>query len=130
MALTKDGGRQWPLVAKLSFSQPDFGASGVAEDAIDLPAGASVISCSITTTVVFDGTADTFDVTGAGITLAAADAQALGTVEASAIDSTALTAQTAVQLEWTSGGGTPTEGSAFLLVEYVMDGKADNVQPV
>lgn len=130
MSITKQGGRQWPLVAKLAFALADHGASGVAEDAIDLPAGASVIAASITIEEVYDSTtSDLFDVTGAGITLAGANGQALGTTDASAIDSTALVVNTAIQIEWTSGGGVPTTGIGFLIVEYIMDGKANEVVP-
>ena len=130
MAITKEGGRQWPLVAKMAFAIGDFGASGVAEDAIDLPAGASVISASITIDVAFDSvTSDSLDVAGAGITLAGTDGQALGTTEASAIDSTALTVNTPVTLEWTQVGGAGTAGTGFLLVKYIQDGKANEVVP-
>ena len=131
MAITKEGGRQWPVVAKLPFAIGDFIASGGVEEAIDLPAGASVISASITIDVVFDSTTtDTLEVTGAGITLAGTDGQALGTTEASAIDSTALTVNTPVSLEWTQTGGAGTAGTGFLLVKYVQDGKANEVVPV
>ncbi len=131
MSIQKQGGRQWPLVAKMAFGYADHGVSGTPEDAVDVPAGASVIRASVTITEAYDsGTSDVLDVAGAGVTLAAVDATALGTTEASAIDSTALTAKGAVSLEWTGAGAPPAQGAGFLLIEYVQEGKADNVQPV
>ena len=132
MAITKQGGRQWPLVAKLSFGFADFaGQSGVALDAVDLPAGASVIAASLTITEVFNsGTSDAIDIAGAGTSLAATNAQALGTTADTSLDSTALAVNTAVTLEWTGVGAVPTTGAGFALIEYIQDGKANEVVPV
>jgi len=132
MAITKQGGRQWPLIAKLPFGFADHTTSGVAEDAIDLPAGASVIGASITITEIYNSaTTDLLELAGAGITVGGADnGSTLGTYEASALDMTALAVNTAVTLEWTGAGAAPTTGAGFALVEYIMDGKANEVVPV
>ncbi len=132
MAITKEGGRQWPLVAKLSFGFADFtGSSGVALDAIDIPAGGSVTACRLTITEVFNSaTSDIIDVAGAGTSLAATDVTALGTTADTSINSTAMTAVTAVTLEWTGSGAVPSTGAGFLLIEYIIDDKANEVQPV
>lgn len=131
MAITKNPGRQWALVAKVAFGFADFLAdSGVALDAVDLPVGASVTGASLTIDEVFDsGTSDAFDVAGAGVSLAATDGQALGTTVDTSLDSTALAVQTAVTLEWTGVGAPPTQGSGFLLIDYIMDGRANEVVP-
>ena len=131
MAITKNGGRQWPLVAKVDFGFADFaGQSGVALSAIDIPADASVTAARLTITEVFNSaTSDAIDVAGAGISLAAVNAQALGSTADTSIDSTASTAVTAVTLEWTGVGAVPTTGAGHLIVEYIQDGKANEVQP-
>jgi len=133
MAITKDGGRQYPLVAKLSFGFADFaGSSGVALPAIDLPAGASVLEATLTVTTIFNSaTTDLLEMAGAGITLGAADnGSSLGTKTTTALDSTALTAAATVTIEWTGVGAVPTTGAGFAMVKYIMDGKANEVQPV
>ena len=132
MAITKNPGRQWALVAKVPFGFADFaGNSGVALEAVDLPVGASLTSASLTITEVFDSaTSDAIDIAGAGASLAATDAQVLGTTEDTSIDSTALAVQTAVTLEWTGVGAVPTTGAGFALIGYVIDGRANEVQPV
>jgi hypothetical protein len=132
MAITKQGGRQWPLVAKVSFGFADHSASGAADECIDLPAGASVIGASITITEVYNSaTSDLLELAGAGITVGGADnGSTLGTYEASSLDMTALTVNTAVTLEWTGSGAAPTTGAGFALVEYIQDGKANEVVPV
>lgn len=131
MAITKNPGRQWALVAKVAFGFADFLAdSGVALPAVDLPVGASVTGASLTIDEVFDsGTSDTFDIAGAGTSLVGTDGQVLGTTVDTSLDSTALAVQTPVTLEWTGVGGAPTQGSGFLLIEYVQDGRANEVVP-
>lgn len=132
MAITKQGGRQWSLHAKLPFNFADLaGESGNALGAVDLPGGASVIAASMTIDEVFNSaTSDTLAVSGAGITLGGVDGTALGTSNASALDETTLTALTEVTLQWTGVGAVPTTGNGFVHIEYIQDGKADAVQPV
>ena len=132
MAITKNPGRQWPLVAKVSFGFADFaGQSGVALAAIDLPAGASVLDASITITEVFNSaTSDLLEMAGSGITVGGADnGSTLGTYVTSTLDSTALAVATSVTIEWTGSGAVPTTGAGFGMVEYIMDGKANEVVP-
>ena len=130
MAITKDGGRQWPLVAKVNFGFADL-TDETAEEAVDLPAGAVVISASLTVTEVFNSaTSDTIALSGGGVTLGATSVTSLGTTAATGIDSTALTAKDTVDVTWNGTGTAPTTGAGFVLVEYLMDGKANEVQPV
>lgn len=131
MAITKKPGRQWPLVAKVPFAFADFGASGVAEPALDLPAGASVIAASLTITTVFDSvTSDAIDLAGGGVTLSAVDGQVLGSTADTTIDSTALTVLTTLTIEWTGVGGSTANGAGFALVEYIINDRSTEVQPV
>ena len=131
MAITKEGGRQWTLLAKVNIGFADVADdSGVALEAVDLPAGAIPLRASLTVTEVFDSaTSDTLAVSGGGLTLGATDLQALGTTPV-VVDSTPITALTAVSATWTGAGAAATQGAAFLTVEYARDGKANEVQPV
>jgi len=132
MAITKNPGRQWPLVAKVSFGFADFvGQSGVPLAAIDLPVGASVLDASITITEVFNSaTTDLLEMAGSGITVGGADnGSSLGTYVTSTLNSTAVAVATTVTIEWTGVGAIPTTGAGFGMVEYIMDGKANEVVP-
>ena len=63
MSITKDIGRQYPLVARVDFTYASFGASGVAEEAIDLPVGAVVTGGALVITTAFNSaTTDAIEV--------------------------------------------------------------------
>lgn len=131
MAITKNSGRQWALVAKVAFTSADFlGESGVALPAVTLPVGASLTSVSLTITEAFDsGTSDTIAIDGGGASLAATDATALGTTQDTSLDSTAVAVKTDVTLTWTGVGAAPAAGAGFALVGYIQDGRANEVVP-
>jgi len=132
MAITKDAGRQWPLVAKVPFTYADFDTSGVAVAALDLPGNATVIGGELVVETVFNsGTSDALDVgDGASATRYA------GAVDGQAAARTALTltgykhtVPDTVDIEWTGAGTAPTQGAGYLLVMYTVDDKANEVQP-
>ena len=116
----------------MAFGFADFaGQSGVPLAAIDVPAGASVIQGSITITEIFNSaTTDQIQLAGAGITVGGADnGSTLGSDASLTLDSTAMAVLTTLTLEWTGVGAVPTTGAGFALVEYIMDGKANEVVP-
>ena len=131
MAITKNPGRQWALVAKVAFGFADFaGESGNPLAAVALPVGASLIGASLTITEAFNsGTSDVIDIAGAGASLAGTDVTSLGTTQDTSIDSTAVAVKTDVTLEWTGVGAVPTTGAGFALIEYIQDGRANEVVP-
>jgi len=135
MAITKNADRQYPLVAKVSFTYADFtGSTGVGLTALDMPGSARIIGGALNITTVFDSaTSDTIDV-GDGTTaaryLAALDVTALGrTVLVPDQLDNDTSGTSAVFLEWTGVGAVPSAGAGFLEVEYVMSDRANEVQP-
>jgi hypothetical protein len=54
MAITKDSGRQWPLVAMVDFALADV-VAGTATAAVELPQGAIVLSADLYVTEAFNG---------------------------------------------------------------------------
>lgn len=132
MAITKVSDRQYPLVAKVAFTQADL-PTGVAVAAIDLPGGARVIGGQIAVTVAGDSvTSDTLTV-GDGTT---GDRYATG-VNGKATGVTALTPDEAANAAgkgavYITNTAVGTEGTAmvgFLEVHYVIEGRGNEVQP-
>ena len=134
MSITKNSGRQWPIVAEVDFAFGDFGASGVIEAALDLPGNAVIIMGEIVIDTVFNsGTSDTLTVGDVGGT----ENRYASGVNGQAAALTALTrngvrntAPTAVGIKWTGVGAAPTQGAGRLLVAYSREGRALVVQPV
>jgi len=133
MAIVKNPDRQYPLRAKVAFVSADI-ATGVAAAAIDLPGGARVTGGLIAITTVGDSvTSDTLTV-GDGTTAnryaSGVNGQALG-ITALSLDQLAhATGKGVVYITNTAAG---TEGTAmvgFLEVEYVIEGRGNESQPV
>ncbi len=131
MAITKDTGRQYPLVAQADFLLGDL-TSAAAVGAIDLPQGATIIAGELVIGTVFNSTSSDAIVIGDSGT---AD-RYLGNGNGQALGRTALvptgytyTSPTTIHVKWTSGGGTPTTGAGTLRVTYTLDGRAHEVQP-
>lgn len=133
MAITKNPDRQWPLRAKVTFIQADL-ATGVAAAAIDLPGGARVVGGQIAIVTAGDSvTTDTITV-GDGTT---ANRYASG-VNGKAPGVTALTIDelahaTGMGVVYITNTAAGTEGTAmvgFLEVEYVIEGRGNESQPV
>lgn len=123
-------GRQYPLVALQHFTYEDLG--GVAVAALDLPGGAIVIGGELVITEAFNSaTSDAIDV-GDGADpdryAAAVDAQALGRT-ALTLTGYKYALPDTVDIGLTSVGGPPTAGGGYLMVEYIMDGRSQEVQP-
>ena len=129
MPIDKDFNRQYELSAHVPFTYDDF-ESGVAQEAVKLPAGAIVTGGELVITTAFNAaTSDTLTV-GDGNT---ADLYATG-VEGQAAARTALTltgyAYTegdTVDVTLTSVG-TPTQGAGYLVVKYIKPGRGQEVQ--
>lgn len=130
MPITKDGGRQWPLVGEASFAIGDL-TDGAAVEAVDVPYGAVILGGNLVVTTAFDSvTTDTLTVTiGSTTLLAATNAQALGSTPFTA-GAAATTAGDTVDVQWDQTGGAGTAGAATVYVTYVIDGRATEVQPV
>lgn len=133
MAITKNPDRQYPLRAKVDFVQADL-ATGVAAAAIDLPGGARVIGGQIAIVTAGDSvTSDTITV-GDGTTAnryaSAVDGKATGRTALTPDELAHATGKGVVYITNTAVG---TEGTAmvgFLEVEYVIEGRGNESQPV
>ena len=130
--LTKDHGRQPVLSAKIPFTLSDL-TSGEITEAIDLPGGAYIVSGEVVITTAFDsGTSDAIEVGLLGV----ATDSLLGSTSIASTGITALVpfegalaAANAVTIEWTGAGTAATTGVGFLRLDYVIDGRATDVQP-
>lgn len=129
MPIAKNVNRQYPLVAKVEFDYTSFGASGVAEEAVDLPAGAKVTGGALVITTAFNSaTSDAIDVGDGDAANRYLSAQDVKT----AVGSFALTptekeytAKDTVDIEWTGVGAAPSQGAGYLLLEYIIDDRAN-----
>lgn len=130
MSITKNDGRQSPLVASVDVGFADF-VSGTLEAAVELPAGAVVLSGNFNVTEAFDsGTSDSITVGDAADEdryLTATDAQAVA-LTALVPTGLAVTGIDDVTVTLTSVGTAATAGAATLTVEYIVPGRAQATQ--
>ena len=125
-------GVQYPLVAIQPFELAEL-SDGAAVKSVNVPANARVIGGGVAITEAFDSTSsDAIDVGDDGdddrYSSTAVDGQALAWT-ALTITGYKYTAPNTIDLTWTSGGGTPTAGAGYLVVMYVVDGRANEVEP-
>ncbi len=128
----RNHGRQWALVAMQDFELSQL-EDGVAVAAVKLPYGARVVGGGVIISEVFNSTATDTLTIGDGLdpdryTATAVNARALGFT---ALDVTGHKYSTTdyVDIIWDSGGGTPGTGKGTLIVEYLVDGKANEIVP-
>ena len=122
-----DSGRQDVLVAVQAFDYSEL-VDATAVPAVNVPPGAIVVGGQLVITTVFNSaTSDTIAVgDGTNAYLAATDVTALG--------ATALggglpySVSDTVDLTWDGTGAVPTTGAGYLVLEYVIDGRACEVQ--
>lgn len=129
MAITKDTGRQWPLYASVDFAFGDIPTTATFYEAIDLPGSARVIGGYIEVTAVWDSTTNSVNVGDSGSATRYAtgvDLKALGVTELSAGGAVGALD---VGVTYTETGTAATTGAATLVVGYVLDGRANEVQP-
>lgn len=131
MAITKLAGRQEVVSTSpvtLSYDTLSSDAA-VAEGVVDLPANAIVVGGELIVDVVFNSTtSDVIDIGDGGnddrYTSSAIDLTALGRT-ALTLTGYKYTVADAIDVEWTAGStGTATTGSARLIIQYVVDGRA------
>lgn len=135
MAITKNANRQCVEVATADFVLADL-TSGAYAAAVDLPLGAIVVGGGVFVTTLFNsGTDDKFSIgdkvgsaTATADTYAAISADITATGRAAAIVPTGVktTDQTSVGIVWTATGTAASAGAGRLVVEYIIDGKAES----
>lgn len=128
-------GRQYPLVAYQEFTLAEL-TSGSNVPAIKLPAGSIVTGGMVVITTAFNsGTTDGLDIgDGTLATRYASVSDALNALSAGLY--TALvptgyqyTAVDTIDIKWTGAGTAATTGAGYLLVEYITEGRANEVVP-
>lgn len=116
-------GRQWALIALQEVLGTELEAA-IAIDAVKLPVDAIVVGGSLIITEAFDA-AVTLDLTGAGVTLSApADATIVGRTDL-VLDGSTNTTGAPVQV---TGSGVSVAGAAYVEVQYIRTGRANEVQ--
>lgn len=122
MAITVNAGRQEVISAVQKIDGATVGAAG-AQGGIQLPEGAIVLRGSVFIPTAFTGGADiTIAAAGGGLTIGATDAD-VGTTGVGTVDGSVVGAGGAT-VDITTGGTTPTGGLAYVVVEYVVAGRA------
>jgi len=123
MAIVKNPGRQEVICAVQKIDGATLGAAA-ANEAVDLPEGAIVVGGYLNVTEAFTGGADiTLAVSGGGVTLTATDADTGTSSNGLTVDGSVVGAGGDV-ISVTNAGTTPTGGTAYLVVEYVVEGRA------
>lgn len=127
MAITKNAGRQCPIVAHVDINYSDL-TSGTDAPAIELPGGAVLLSGSVAVLTPFNsGTSDVLDVGDGGSQnryLNDGNIHAAGLVALvpTGYQTTALSNLT---VRWVGAGAVPTAGKVRLTVEYFVVGRAE-----
>jgi hypothetical protein len=140
-AIQKDQNRQWPLSLEKTFNHDDdFGDDSAAQTAVvvelaRLPVGARVVGGEIVVEEAWDnGTTATVDIGD----VTDPDRYTASPVNLTALGRTALTldgfktteVERDVDLTPVFAGANGTQGRAYVRIEYVIENKANEVQPL
>lgn len=129
--LQKAVGRQYPLVARQEFTYSDLEA-GTTIEALGIPGNARVIGGELTVTEAFNsGTSDTLDVGDGDNTTRYASGVNLQSTGRTALtlDGHKYTTPDTADATYAQSGASPTAGAGFIEVMYVIDDRANEVQP-
>ena len=130
--ITKDSDRQYPLFAVVDIAYSDFGASGVAEKAVELPSDAIVVAGGgLAIDTAFDsGTSDTLTVGDEDTDNLYASGINGQTVGFNALTPTGkeLAGTKNVVVKWTGVGAAPSQGAGRLIVPYIRRGRGNENQ--
>ena len=140
-AIQKDQNRQWPLSLEKTFNfDDDFGDDSVAQTAVAvevarLPVGARVTAGEIVVEEAWDNgttaTVDIGDVTDPDrYTSSPVDLTALGRTALVLSGFKTTEVERDVDLDPVFAGSNGTQGKAYLRIEYVIEGKANETQPL
>jgi hypothetical protein len=123
MAINVNAGRQEVIAAVQEIDGATVGAAG-AQGGIQLPEGAIVLSGQLMVSEAFTGGVDiTIAVAGGGLTITASDADAAGASFDGTVDGSVVGAGGASAVI-TTAGTTPTGGKAYVVIQYVVAGRA------
>lgn len=134
MAITKDSGRQSPLVAKVDFAVADLDAGAVTAstvfEAVDLPANAIVCGGRLVITEVINGGGATTIAVSVGSDVLLADQDVKTAVGEWPLvpTGTKYTVSDTADLDLALATSAATTGAGYLEVQYYIDGRACEVQ--
>jgi hypothetical protein len=132
MAITKNTGRQWPLVAVVDIAYSDTPTTATLYEAADLPPTARVIGGALVVKTAWaTATTALFAVGDTGAADRYLTSQTLLAEGTFPFDfaSDDGSAPLDVGVTYTETGSAATAGAAQLIIEYVLDGKANETQP-
>jgi len=130
--MAKTTSRQYRLVASQPLLGDNSGGEGLVVGAnaslVSIPPGARVLDAYLAIDVVFDGTTPTIALssTNSSVTLSATSAAAVATTAAT-VDRDLLTTGDEITATLAIAGGSVTTGSGRLIVEYIVDGRANEL---
>jgi hypothetical protein len=131
MSITKNVARAEVKCGYVDINLADV-ATGVAADAIDMPANSVLLGGFTKTTEAWNSTStDVLSVGDAGSGaryLSSGNIRALDASVALVPTGYIYTTPTAVSVTWTSGGGTPTTGKVRVYSYYMIVGRATSTQ--
>lgn len=136
-AIQKDQNRQWPLSLEKTVLFSDnlaAVADSVASELARLPVGARVTGGEIIVEVVWNtgtsGVMDIGDVTDPNRYAAAVNLHALGRTALLLTGFKVTEVERDVDVDPTFVGADATQGQAYIRIEYVIENKANEVQPL
>lgn len=131
MAITKDSGRQNVQCGYVEFDNADL-TSGTRTPLIDIPAGAIVLGGFVGITEAFNaGTTDALivgdsvDADEYATVSAAQNSLTLGLYKALTPTGYQYTTNDAIEITWTQAGTAATTGAGYLVVYYIVEGRAN-----
>lgn len=139
MPIHKEQGRQWVLSAeKTVLYTDDFGAAAdnaVVQNLFRLPVGARVVGGEVVVEVAWDngttGSVDIGDVTDPNrYTATPVDLTATGRTALTLTGFKTTEAERDVDVDPNFVGTDATQGQAYIRIEYVIEGKANETQPL
>ncbi len=125
MAIKKNPSRQDILSANVDINFGDI-ATGVAANAVELPAGAIIVGGFLSTITAFNsGTSDVAVITAPNtdVLLTSTSIHAAGFTGALATSGKAMITSGNVTITWTGVGAVPTTGKVRLVVKYIVVGR-------
>jgi hypothetical protein len=138
MAITFDNARQERISGHKSFTFSDL-VSGTYAGLIKLPVNAILTDARLVITTIFNSaTTDQFSIgdqpngsaaRATNYSTLSADVTAVPTQILGVMTGAVNTVAGTVGVVWTGAGAAPSTGAGTLYVEYIIDGRADEVQP-
>lgn len=138
MTISFDSARQYPMIGFKTFAYTDLTSATYAA-MVEVPVGAIVVSTKVVITTLFNSaTTDTFSIGDQPVGAAARPTQySVASADVTAVPTQVLGSATGyeysaggtVGVVWTGTGAAPTTGAGILIVEYIIDGRAHEVNP-